>query len=179
MALRNTLEKYGYVAIAFHWTIAFLILGLLAVGLYMVDLPISLKKVELYGVHKSVGLTVLFLACLRLIWRLTSIIPVLPQHMPWWQQHSAHFTHYLLYATMFAMPISGWLMSSALGFPVSFFGLFTLPDMVKPDPELGSYLKLTHEWVGYLLMAQISLHVGATLFHVFYYRDNILRRMLP
>jgi cytochrome b561 len=179
MPARNTSERYGLVSITFHWVIALLVFGLLGVGLYMVDLPVSLQKIKLYGLHKEIGLIVLFLASLRLFWRLSETIPLLPDHMPGWQRLAARLTHFLLYVCLFVMPVSGWLMSSATGFPVSFFGLFTMPDLVAPSEELRVILQFVHETVAYGLIGLIAAHVGAALFHVVIYKDNIFRRILP
>lgn len=179
MRLRNTVNRYGLIAIFFHWAIAVLIIGMLALGLYMVDLPISLSKLKLYGWHKEFGILILLLAILRFSWRLSSQIPLLPGHMGWLQKVAANLAHYAFYFFMFAMPLTGWLMSSAAGVSVSFFGLFTLPDLVSADKDLTALLANIHGWMAWVLIAVIVLHVSAALSHHFYYKDDILRRMLP
>lgn len=179
MRLRNTANRYGLIAISFHWAIAVLIIGMLALGLYMVDLPISLSKLRLYGWHKEFGILVLLLATLRISWRLSGQVPPLPGYMGWFQQTAAKLAHYAFYFFMFAMPITGWFMSSAAGVSVSFFGLLTLPDLVSANKELTSLLASIHGWMAWVLIALIAVHVSAALSHHFYYKDDILRRMLP
>jgi len=91
----------------------------------------------------------------------------------------AHAGHALLYVLLFAMPLSGWAMSSAAGFPVSFFGLFTLPDLITPNQSLKADMMDLHKALAWLLIAMIILHALAALLHHFYYKNNVLRRMLP
>lgn len=118
MQIRNTSTKFGQVTIFFHWIMAVLIIGLLGVGLYMVRIPISLEKLKLYGWHKEYGFLVLFLAFFRLIWRLTNQLPELA--IPLLEKIAARSMHWAFYFFMFAMPISGWLITSAAGLPASF-----------------------------------------------------------
>jgi len=87
--------------------------------------------------------------------------------------------HFLLYVLMLAMPITGWMLSSAAGFPVSFFGLFILPDIFSPNENLRFLFAETHKWLGYGFIALIGVHAAAAFYHYFIYRDNILRRMFP
>lgn len=179
MQFRNTLENYGAVAKFLHWLIAFIVIGLLILGLYMVPLPINAQKLKLYGWHKEWGILVLMLVIVRLSWRLININPALPAHMPRWQQLAAKSVHFAFYIFLFLMPLTGWMMSSSAGLPVSFFGLFTLPDLVSPNENNMKILEEVHEWLGYGLIAALLAHVGAALQHHFIYKDNILRRMLP
>src|SRR6185312_8715047 len=130
MIIKNTHNHYGIVAILFHWVIALVIIGLLAEGLYMVSLPISLQKLKLFGWHKEYGILVLALASLRLGWRLANQVPALPDTLPWWQKVASRAVHWAFYGFMFAMPVTGWLITSAAGLPISFFGWFTLPNLV-------------------------------------------------
>jgi cytochrome b561 len=181
-SIRNTEDRFGTVAILLHWSMAFLIIGLAALGLYMVTLPdvgFNTKKIILILFHKEVGLLVLALLAARLAWRLTQILPQLAGHLPDWQQIAARFVHLCFYALMFTLPITGWLMSSAAGIPVSFFGLFTLPDFLPHDDYLFQRLIDVHKWFGYVLILFIFVHVGAALMHHFVYKDDTLRKMLP
>lgn len=177
MLIRNTESHYGSVTILLHWIMAILIIGLLILGLYMVPLPISREKLKFYRWHKEFGMLVLMLIVLRVAWRLSNITPSLAS-LPLWEKFAARSVHYAFYVFMFAMPISGWMMSSAAGFSVSFFGLFLLPDLVSPDENLRIALTEIHKWLGYLLIATLFLHVGASLKHHFINKDDILRRML-
>ena len=179
MSLKNTSAVYGSLAKAFHWLMSILILCMLGVGLYMRDLPNDPTKFQIYGIHKSIGITLLALVIGRLTWRWMNVQPAFPESLSPVMKGLAHGVHWFLYGAMFAMPLSGWGMSSAAGYPVSFFGLFTLPPLVGKDPGLAKFLQQTHEWVAYVLIAALVLHVGAALFHHFWHKDNVLRRMLP
>ncbi len=179
MSLRNTTHKYGAVAQTLHWMMALLILTMLALGLYMVRIPISALKLKLYGWHKELGVLVFILALLRILWRWFNVTPQLPITMPSWQRFAAHSVHFSLYFFMLALPVSGWLLSSASGLPVSFFGLFVLPDLVSPSIYLRDQLVLSHHWLGYALIVALCAHIGAALQHRFIDKDDILRRMLP
>jgi cytochrome b561 len=179
MQLKNTTIRYGAINISLHWLMALIIIGMLILGLYMTGVPKSLWKLKLYGWHKEFGILILMLAALRIAWRLSNIVPLLPGPMPQWQKLAARSVHFAFYIFMLAMPLTGWMMSSAAGVPVSFFGLFIMPDLVAPNKELREILAQTHTWLAYGLIAAICAHVGAALQHEFWYKDGILRRMLP
>jgi cytochrome b561 len=179
MGLQNTSETYGSVAKTFHWLIFILIACLLTAGFIMTGLPNSPDKFWVYGVHKSLGITVLTLACLRLGWKAVNVAPRLPVNLHRLEKFLAHAGHAILYALMVGMPLSGWAMSSASGFTVSVFGWFTLPNLVAPDKELKHTLRDLHSTLAWALIIMVSLHVLAALLHHFYYKNNVLRRMLP
>lgn len=179
MCLKNTLQTYGVIAKCFHWLMAILIITMIAVGLTMADMKNTPDKFKLIGLHKEVGITVLFLACLRLGWKILDTSPLLPNSLSTAAKLGAKLAHFGLYALMFAMPITGWLMSSAAGIPVSMFGLFLMPNLIAPDKELGHFVRGLHETLAWVLIGLITLHVLAALLHHFYYKDNILKRMLP
>jgi cytochrome b561 len=176
MHIKNSRTDFGFMAISLHWLMALLIIGLCIAGLYMVQLPISLQKLKYYGLHKEIGLLVLGLAIIRLAWRLINITPNLD--IPWWEKLIARLVHWAFYLFMIAMPITGWMMSSALGLPVSFFGIFVMPNIVTPNQELGQLLITIHHWLGFALMGLIVLHAAAAFKHHFVDKDDILRRML-
>lgn len=177
MHFKNNNTHFGLIAISLHWLMAVLIIGLLGVGLYMVSLPAAPEKFKLYGWHKEFGLLVLALAFFRLCWRLINTNPHL--NLPLLERMAARLVHWALYGFMFAMPLTGWLLSSAAGFAPSFFGLFTLPTLVAPNEQLLAIFKVTHRWIAYGLIAAITLHALAALKHHFYDKDDILRRMWP
>lgn len=179
MQAKNTPEHYGWIMMSLHWLIAILIIGLIILGLYMVPLAIGRFKLKLYGWHKEWGLLVLGLVALRLIWRWLNTNPSLPIHMWLIEKIVARLMHYLFYVLMFLVPISGWLMSSAAGLPVSFFGLFILPDFVYPNEQSRLFFQQAHEILAYVLLACIVLHTLAALKHHFINKDDVLRKMLP
>jgi len=180
--LRNTAQRYGAVAIALHWLMAALLIALLAMGLYMAGLPdvgFDTRKITLILYHKQLGLLALALAGLRLAWRVGNALPSLAQTLPEWQKVIARFVHLCFYALMFALPISGLLMSSAAGIPVTLFGLFALPDLVAYDERLFATLIDVHKWLGYALVACLAVHAGAALRHHFVLEDETLKKMWP
>ncbi len=139
----------------------------------------SPDKFRVYGWHKSFGIAILMLAALRLAWKLRNMSPKLPSWMSKFDVFAAESVHTLLYVIIFVMPLSGWAMSSASGLHVSFFGLFTLPDLVAPDKPLAGFLRQFHNIMAWVIIGVVSLHAFAALLHHFYYKDNILRKMLP
>ena len=181
-SIENTKGRYGAIAILLHWTMALLVIGLAALGLYMVTLPdvgFNTKKITLVIYHKELGLLALVLLVARLAWRLTQVLPDLVEHLPDWQKLAARFVHLTFYGLLFALPVSGCLMSSAAGIPVSFLGMFTLPDFIHRDDNLFQQLIAVHKVLGYILILSIFVHAGAALRHHFVSGDDTLRRMLP
>ena len=171
--------RYSGTAKTLHWLIALMLLISLSVGLYMTGLKLSPEKLKLYSWHKWAGVTIFMLVVLRAIWRLFHTPPPLPAEMPAWQKYTAEATHYLLYALMFAIPLSGWLMSSAKGFQTVYFGVLPLPDLLQKNQELGELLTTVHEYLNYTLIGVAVLHAAAALKHHFIDKDDVLRRMLP
>lgn len=178
MPLRNTVDRYGSVARFLHWAVVVLLIVQFTLGKIADDMPIGLDKLVTLARHKSFGITILALAAIRLLWRLFNRPPPAPP-MPSWQRTIANRNHAALYAILFAMPLSGWLMSSATNYPVSWFGLVQLPDLVAPDAELADLLEDVHETMANVLLALAGLHVLGALKHQFIDRDNLLMRMLP
>ncbi|MDD5058608.1 MAG: cytochrome b [Sideroxydans sp.] len=172
-------SHYTRTAITLHWLIALLIFVALPLGVYMHDLPLSPIKLQLYSYHKWIGVTVFMLAVLRLSWRVTHRPPPLPDSMPAWEKLAAESVHYLLYAQIFAIPLSGWLMSSAKGFQTVWLGILPLPDLIGKNAELGDLLHEVHETLNLALLCLLLAHVGAALKHHFIQHDDILARMLP
>jgi cytochrome b561 len=158
---------------------AILFFGLLALGFYMHDLPLSPEKLKLYSWHKWAGVTAFLLVWVRLFWRVTHRPPDLPDTMPRVMQLAAHAGHFVLYALMIAIPLSGWLMSSAKGFQTVWFGVLPIPDLLGKNKELGDLLQTVHKSLNLLFVAVIAGHVGAALKHHFIDKDDILTRMLP
>jgi cytochrome b561 len=148
--LQNSEQRYGAVAIALHWLMALLLTVLVALGLYMTRLPdvgFDTWKIRLILYHKQLGVLALMLATLRLLWRVGNVLPRLVETLPDWQKVVARFVHLCFYALMLALPLTGWLMSSATGIPVSVLGLFTLPDLVPYDDRLFHTLIDVHRYL--------------------------------
>ena len=178
-APKKVTSGYTSTAKALHWLMAVHLFGLLALGFYMHDLPLSPEKLKLYSWHKWAGVTAFLLVWLRLAWRITHQPPALPSQMARPMQLAAHAGHFLLYALMIVIPLSGWLMSSAKGFQTVWFGVLPIPDLLAKNKELGDLLALAHKSLNLLFVAVIAGHIGAALKHHFIDRDDILTRMLP
>ena len=170
--------RYTATAIALHWLLALAIVGAFSLGLYMADLPLSPQRVKLYNWHKWAGVTILALSALRLLWRLTHRPPP-DAPMAAWQQRAAHLAHGGLYLLFFAVPLMGWAYSSAAGFPIVWFGVLPLPDLLPVDKALAQAIKPVHGWLAWTLMVVVALHVAAALKHQFIERDGLIARMWP
>ncbi len=179
MNLRNSDYNYGVITKLFHWIMAIIIIGMIVLGQYMPDLEVGPQKQSLYRLHKSFGTLILILVAFRILWRARNITPALPANTSRFERLGANASHYALYFLMVYMPIVGWLMSSAAGSPVSFFGIFTLPNLVSANKELMGLFKDMHAIGGNLFIAVIGLHFAAGLFHHFYKKDDVLKKMLP
>jgi cytochrome b561 len=177
----NSRSNTGYsrIAIGLHWVAALLIIGNLAFGLTMVDLPLSPAKLRYYSWHKWAGVTIFLLSAARLLWRLVHPAPALPPSMPAWQRTAANASHHVLYLLFFAAPLSGWLFSSAAGFQTVYFGVLPLPDLLAKNKELADLLKLVHRVANYTLATLVVVHVAAAVKHHVVDRDDVLARMLP
>jgi len=174
------MQRYSSLAIALHWLIALLIVATFTLGLVMTDIPgLTPTKLRYFSWHKWAGVTVLALAALRLLWRLRHSPPAYPAGMAPWQSRAAHLLHGLLYAMMFAVPLSGYFYSLAAGVPVVYFGLFPLPVLIEADPALKPVLGALHYWLNMGLAGLVALHVLAALKHLLVDRDGIMGRMLP
>jgi len=175
-------ERQAYTggAIALHWIMAALIIVGFALGWVMTRIPgITPDKLRFYSWHKWLGVTVLALAVLRILWRLTHRAPPLPDGMGVWQRRLAHVGHLMLYVMMIAIPVSGYLYSSASNIPVVYLGLVPLPPIVAPDPVLKLWFKDIHIALDYGLFALVAGHVAAALKHHCFDGDGLLYRMLP
>jgi cytochrome b561 len=173
------MPRYTSVAIALHWIIALAIFGTFALGVYMHELPLSPTKLKLYSYHKWIGVTIFALVLLRLAWRLAHKPPAPPPSMPAWQHRAASAAHALLYLLTLAIPLSGWLMSSASGFQVVYLSVLPIPDLLPKDKALAEQLKDLHESLNFLMLAVVVLHVAAALKHHLVDRDDVLARMAP
>ena len=168
---------YTRMAITLHGAMALLMVAGFSIGLYMVGLPLSPLKLQLYSYHKWIGVSVAALLLPRIIWRGLHAPPPLPAGMPAWERTAAHASHLLLYVLMASVPVSGWLMSSAKGVTTVYLGLWPLPDLLARNEPLGLFLQALHRILNYALLSLVSLHVAAALKHHFIDRDGVLGRM--
>lgn len=179
MPIKNLADRWGGVSITLHWLTALMILGLVVVGLAMQELANSPTKIQVYGLHKSIGLTVLALTVLRLLWRLFAGVPQPAPGTPRWLLWASNATHGALYLILLAMPLSGWLYNSASGFPLKWFGLFALPRLSGYDADVKAFALGAHSTLFLALAAIVALHAAAALKHHYFDRDRTLVRMLP
>jgi cytochrome b561 len=163
-----------------HWAMAIAILAMLFIGVAMVS-TVTPAYLTLVAIHKPLGVAILVLALLRLIVRLRQGAPPLPIDLPEPMKLAAHLSHIALYASMIAMPLIGWAMLSAGGYPVVLFatehGQVTLPPILSPDRELHALLWLAHKWIALAFFALILLHLAAALFHALVRRDGVFQQM--
>ncbi|MEM9811285.1 MAG: cytochrome b [Pseudomonadota bacterium] len=190
MTVKNTTSTWGWPARVLHWVMAVMIIGLVGMGTYISNFETDLvRQFELIQDHKSFGFTVFVLALLRVAWRFANRdTPGLPADMPSWQVRASHASHYLLYALIFIMPLSGWLMSTASplndpnAYPVQIknmvFGLFEMPDPFPTGSKaISDAFHVIHSIAGKLLAFILVVHTAAALKHHFIDKDTILKRM--
>lgn len=179
MAVSSSKSHYHVVSRGLHWLVAAMIIGMLALGFYMVGLPLSPNKLKLYSWHKWAGVSIFLLVLLRLFWRRVHQPPAMPDHFSPLVQKAATAGHLVLYALMLAIPLSGWLMSSAKGVQTVWFGVLPIPDLLPENKMLGDILLAIHVNLNLLLVVAILGHVVMALKHHFIDGDDTLRRMLP
>ena len=172
---RPDTASYTVVARLLHWLMALALIGMVTLGYTMKTLPLSPLKLQVYSWHKWIGITLLALVIVRLAWRLLNRPPALPASMSALTRGLAHAGHAALYAVMVAIPLTGWLMSSAKGFQTVWFGVLPLPDLVAKSKPLGEALVQVHIILNYVLIALVVVHILAALKHQFIDRDGLLR----
>ncbi len=176
--LKNPIDRWGPLSQSLHWLIVALILVMAYLGLTMTDLPNNPHKLKIYALHKSIGITILVLVAFRLSWRLYAGAPQ-TMAMPAWQERMAAITHGALYALLFALPISGWIVNSAAGFPLRWFGLVNLPPIARKDEALHALAVSAHQFLFWTLIALALAHAAAAFHHHLFKQDATLMRMLP
>jgi cytochrome b561 len=175
--MTRVIQHFNLLARLLHWTMALLILAMLFIGIGMVS-TVSPRYDELLSVHKSIGILVLVLAAVRLINRLLNSPPPLPADLPGWQVFMAKASHVILYVLMFALPLVGWSMLSAGGYPIVVFSSVNLPPILPHDDAVFAFLRTTHTVLALLLFAVFLGHFGAALFHKLIRRDTVLKSMV-
>lgn len=158
-----------------HWLMAAMILTMLFVGVGMVA---ALHwRPMLIDLHRPLGIAILLLVLVRLYNRLRHRPPPLPADLPAWQVFAAHASHWVLYALMLAMPLIGWSMLSAGGYPIVMWAGFNLPAIMPHDPALYAALRNAHSLFAYALFATVVAHLSAALFHLWVRRDGVFQAM--
>ncbi len=179
MPIRNTNYSYGSLSKFFHWLCATMVIILLVVGFFMHDFS-DIFRGTAYNLHKSSGILLMVIMLLRAIWMLTNPKPTMPSNTPAWEVFFAYLVHYAFYVLLIIMPLSGWLMSCAYGYPPNFFGLFMIPfPGITKNVAFAEIMHSVHLIVAWCLVCLVSIHVLAALKHHFINKDNLLLRMLP
>jgi cytochrome b561 len=161
-----------------HWLMAACILAMLFIGVGMVS-TIMPKYVPLLATHKTLGITILVLALIRLGVRARYGAPALPADLPEPMKLAAHLSHYALYALMIGMPLIGWAMMSAGAYPVVLYGNIRLPAILPQSDELHALLWNAHFYLAFAFFALVLLHLAAALFHALVRRDGVFESMAP
>ena len=178
MKIRNSADAWGAVARGFHWVIAALILAQFVIGSVAEEMKLTPAKLDLFVWHKSIGVTILALAVLRLLWRLANPPPAMPAGTPRWEQRLAALGHWALYALIFVVPISGWLVSDASRVPFKAYFVLPMPDLIETSRSLQEAAEEVHEVLTMTLLVVFIVHITAALRHHFLLHDDVLRRML-
>lgn len=173
--MAERLLHYNRVARALHWTVGTLIIVNLFLGIVHDWVP---KGYPVMDIHKSIGLLVLALSLFRLLWRITHPAPPLPAHFSNVEAFAAHGLHWIFYALMIILPMTGWIFSSAGPYPLHFFWLFDVPKFaVEKGAPLAIGTHNAHVVFGYAWVALLIGHVGAALRHQFILKDDVMTRM--
>jgi cytochrome b561 len=169
-------ERYTRTAVMLHWLVAALVIGQFAWGWWMQEIPKQPPgaRADAFNLHKSFGLLLLGLMLVRLGWRIAHPAPALPA-LPAWEARLARITHVVLYLTLLAMPVSGYLGSVFSGYPVKWFGV-TLPAWGWKDAAIKDAMSVTHLTTSWVLLGAASLHVAGALRHALA-RDGVVSRM--
>lgn len=171
-------DHYGATAKAFHWAIVALLLVQFPLGWLMPDIHRGMTPGAAMTVHVSIGVTILTLIVLRFAWRLTH--PVAPDgSLPPWQRLASEAVHWLLYALVFAVTMSGWFFASMRGWSISLFFAIPLPMLTAEGSTIGRSIGRLHETLAWALLIAAGIHIAAALVHLIVYRDRVMQRMLP
>lgn len=175
--MRKPTDTFCFSARALHWLMAALIVAMLFIGVGMVA-SVSERHAWLVRIHKPLGIAILVLVIVRLVVRLRNPPPPLPSDLPWPQKLAAHASHWLLYLLMIAMPLVGWAMLSAGGYPVMLSDSLRLPPIFPVSPIAFAVLRHLHAWLAMLLFITFLMHMAAAMYHGLIRRDGVLASML-
>jgi len=177
--IKNTRNQYGSLSKFFHWGIFILVLFMLLSGFFIDSFPKENRPFVML-IHKSTGLLILAVMILRLLWRWINETPSLPEKMAQWEKFLFHIVTILFYITLFLLPITGWMMSTAADKAPLFYGLFVfpMPGIAAPNESLAHLCSLIHEKTAFAFLVLLTLHIAGALKHHFINKDNVLRRMI-
>lgn len=172
-------DRYPRALRLLHWLMAALILVTLLLGLAMSRVPPGSLMNQLFDLHRSFGLLALGLIILRLWLRFRGPLPPPAPGMTPLQHRVVHAVHLGFYAALVALPVLGWVGSSAYGAPVIFFGLTTLPSLAAENKPLAEGIFSIHVFLGFTLIGLIGAHVAGVIYHQVFLKDGLMRRMWP
>jgi cytochrome b561 len=172
----NSIEGYGFISKSFHWLMALIIIFNFILGLVLDDFPKGEMRSFLFSIHKSTGILVMLLLIPRLLWRLVNTVPTPLSNIKILNKVSK-YTHYFFYLILLVIIFSGWLYSSARSGPFEVFGLFTAPALVEKNDVIAKIAKETHEVSVYIFIIILGLHIFASIFHHYIFKDKTLKRM--
>jgi cytochrome b561 len=175
--MKRPQQRFNVLGRLLHWVMAVLVLAMLFIGIGMVS-TVSPRYHMLVSIHKSIGIVILVLVAIRLVNRLINPPPPLPTDLPAWQVLAAKASHLVLYALMFGLPLIGWAMLSAAGYPIIVFGSLHLPAILPHDNAVFAVLRTAHTVLALMLFATFLAHLGAALFHALIRRDEVLPSMV-
>ena len=178
MSIRDSAKEWGIISRLFHWGSAIAIFGMIIIGITMINLPLSPLKLEMFMLHKSLGMLLLLVALLRITWRLFNPRPSLPNDTSHSQKLLVKYGQLWIYLLLVLIPISGWVINSAANFPLRWFSLFEIPAIAPPSVELEEFAKTAHLTLLILLGVTITGHIIAALHHHRVLGNNVLLRML-
>ena len=168
---------YDSVAKVLHWLVAALIVALYLIGFLMPGIGRGMQPGAAMNLHISLGFVALALIAVRLVWRLAR--PVAPSpDLPRWQRNVSEAMHWILYALVLAVTLTGWFYASMRGWSITLFGSIPVPSLTAAGSPFGRTLGLLHESLIWVLLAVTALHVAAALVHHLVYRDAVMQRML-
>lgn len=171
-------QRYTRVAIWLHWIIGVAVIA--NIGLAMLSEGAErATRMAAMNIHKPLGIAILALTIVLILWRMGHRPPPPPAGTPAWQRPVSRIVHWLFYALLILLPVSGWLWFSAAGRPIDFFGLFNLPALTGPNEVLADSLHDRHKVMGLAMLVLVVLHVLAALKHQFIDRTGLIGRMNP
>lgn len=175
--LKNTENRYGWVSIGIHWLMALVIFGMFGLGLYMVDLTYLHEHYKLApDIHRSVGILLLLLLIFRLVWRVANVVPEIMGEN--WEKLIALWVHRGHYLFMFALMISGYLISTADGRAIDVFNWFEMPALLPAEKGREEVAGFIHMLLAWGFMGYVAMHAAAALKHHFIDKDVTLLRMI-
>jgi cytochrome b561 len=170
-------NRWSKSAIGLHWLMAILIVVVMTLGWTAEEMPLSPDKVVVFVWHKSVGLTILLLAIVRLLNRLAARSP--RHSLSNWERVTSRVVQAGLYLCLLVMPLSGWVINSASDFPLKVFWLVPLPPLTGPSESLAEVAGQVHVTVLYIMLVLMALHVAGALRHYFRGENQVMQAMLP